>query len=189
MLNPFEKFLLPIPVFFGKIFQIKNFPNRPGVFKKSIPDTIQAIFSEPDFIVDNIYLGGIMGACNYEFFRNNNIKYVVNISDNIPTFFRDREIDYLMIEKSDNGREDLTREELDRAYNFISHAQEKEKNVLVHCFAGKSRSVAIVIYYLKRKSGLTINQCIDFIKERRRWINPSKKFIDNLTRICEKEEI
>jgi len=189
MLNPFEKFLLPIPVFFGKLFQINNLPNRPAVFKKSIPDTIKAIFSEPDYIVDNIYLGGIMGACNYEFFQNNDIKYVINISDNIPTFFRDREIDYLCIEKSDNGREDLTRKELDNAYNFIIDAQEKEQNVLIHCFAGQSRSVSIIIYYLNKRYGLTIDQAIDFIKERRKWINPSTKFIDNLTRICEKEEI
>jgi protein-tyrosine phosphatase len=189
MLKPFEKFFLATPVIFEKLVNINDIPNRPSVYKKNIPDTIKAVFSEPDYIIDNIYLGGTVGACNYDFLENNDIKYVVNISDNVPNIFREREIDYLKIDKKDDGKEDLTREDFENAYKFILDTQEGNKKVLVHCFAGQSRSVAILIYYLNKKHSYTIQQSLDLLKERRKWVNPSTKFIDNLTLICEKEEI
>ena len=189
MLKPFEKFFLATPVVFGKLVNINDIPNRPSVYKKSIPDSIMAVLSDPDYIIDNIYLGGTMGASNYQFLKNNEIKYVVNISDNVPNFFREREIDYLKIDKKDDGEEDITREDFDNAYKFILDTQKEGKNVLVHCYAGRSRSVALLIYYLNKKYDYTIQKSLDFLKERRKWVNPSTKFIDNLTVICEKEEI
>src|SRR5579875_2554357 len=38
-------------------------------------------------------------------------------------------------------------------YHFIDEAVRNNKNILVHCYAGMSRSVSVIIYYLMKKNG------------------------------------
>ena len=45
----------------------------------------------------------------------------------------------------------------DEAYEFIEHMRENNKNVLVHCHAGISRSATLVCAYLMKKRGLKMN--------------------------------
>ena len=53
----------------------------------------------------------------------------------------------------------------------------KNKKILVHCFMGASRSVSIIINYLIKKYKYTLSDAINFIKQKRPFINPNNKFI------------
>lgn len=54
------------------------------------------------------------------------------------------------------------------------------RNVLVHCHAGVSRSATIVIAYLMAKYNMFANEAIDFLKSKRECIQPNDRFMQNL---------
>jgi protein-tyrosine phosphatase len=66
-------------------------------------------------------------------------------------------------------------------YNFINESVKKNKNILVHCYAGMSRSVSVIIYYLMKKNGLTFSNAQRFIKNIRGLIRPNDSFQKQLT--------
>ncbi|GFQ79313.1 hypothetical protein TNCT_451621 [Trichonephila clavata] len=54
------------------------------------------------------------------------------------------------------------------------------KGVLVHCFAGISRSPTIVIAYLMQKLDMTPEEAYFFVEKRKIHISPSLHFIEQL---------
>jgi hypothetical protein len=55
--------------------------------------------------------------------------------------------------------------------------------VLIHCWAGISRSATIVLAYLMRRKGMALDVAWCFVKERRSCINPNDGFILELEKI------
>lgn len=53
-------------------------------------------------------------------------------------------------------------ESFEECYRFIKDGMETGTGVLVHCFAGKSRSATIVISYLMREQGSDTSKCRPF---------------------------
>lgn len=54
------------------------------------------------------------------------------------------------------------------------------KQVLVNCFAGVSRSATIVVAYMMYKNKWTIQEAIDFVRSKRRIISPNYGFVCQL---------
>lgn len=61
-------------------------------------------------------------------------------------------------------------------YNFIDIAVISNKNILVHCMAGISRSVSLVTYYLMKKYHIDYDKAVTYIKNRRSVANPNGSF-------------
>ena len=177
-----KQIFLLYPIIINKILNLSSKDKRPAFFKSCLLDNVGALLSPYDYIIDNIYLGRCIGASNFKLLNNKKIKYICNISDNIPNFFSDT-LEYFNIIKKDNGRDDLNKDDLDKSYKFILNSQNTTHNILIHCFVGRSRSVSILIYYLMKKYDLTIKESILFLKSKRKWINPSIKFIKNIITI------
>jgi protein-tyrosine phosphatase len=51
---------------------------------------------------------------------------------------------------------------------------------MVHCLAGVSRSVSLVLAFLIKHQGFSYNQAFDFVKSRRKIIHPNDGFIQQL---------
>ena len=58
----------------------------------------------------------------------------------------------------------------------------KSGNVLVHCFAGVSRSSTIVMSYLMKKLGMTFKEVLDYVRKKRWVVNPNPGFVRQLKR-------
>lgn len=177
-----EKYLLLIPIIILKLFNLSKKDKRPSYYKSSIIDNVCALCSPCDYIIDNIYLGSCSGCSDFNLLKNKNIHYICNISDNIPNFFEER-LEYFNIKIKDNGIDFFTLDELEKSYDFIIKTQNKKKNILVHCFVGRSRSVTVLIYYLMKKYNFTIKESIIYLKNKRFYINPSINFISNIQNI------
>ncbi len=65
-------------------------------------------------------------------------------------------------------------------YHFIDGAVSSNKNILVHCMAGVSRSVSLVAYYLMKKYHIDYGKAITYIKNKRIIANPNESFKSQL---------
>lgn len=64
--------------------------------------------------------------------------------------------------------------------DFIAAARLHSEGVLVHCQAGVSRSSSIVIAYLIRELGMTVDQATAKVKKARTGVEPSETFKEQL---------
>ena len=77
-------------------------------------------------------------------------------------------------------------------YDFIKKYTKQHKNVLVHCYAGISRSSTIILNYIikdqylnnintyKEKPEDVVNHVLSYSKQRRYFINPNNGFLEQL---------
>ena len=56
----------------------------------------------------------------------------------------------------------------------------KSGNVLIHCYAGVSRSTTILTAYLMRKNSWAMREVLELVKKQRPFINPNKGFKSQL---------
>ena len=108
-------------------------------------------------IFTGLWLGNVKDSKNPDFI--NRMDIIINCSKSLP--FLDNTKKCLRVYVDDN----LDKEEIYNLYNYLPKMTEvihtslqHNKNVFVHCFAGKQRSASIVVGYLIRYCGLTLEQ-------------------------------
>jgi len=99
-----------------------------------------------------IFLSNLRSSQNEGLLRTHNIRAVVNACVvyelcNLPAYRRLDGIEYLMLGIDDTPDSDLTRA-ICLSQGFIDRHLLNGHNVLVHCQAGQSRSVSLIIAYL-----------------------------------------
>lgn len=144
--------------------------------RPAIAKMIASIFEAPTHIIDNIYLGNAYNAANYETLQDSNIKHIINITNNIPNYYEDH-FQYKNYVMKDNNESSIS-EYLDDSYQFIT--RNKDENVLVHCYAGSSRSASLVLYYLIKKYNMTFENANTFLKNKRNIVNINLTFVDEI---------
>ena len=130
--------------------------------------------------MEHLYLGSVGAAYNLQVLKNLNISRILTICECLPPKFPD-EFEYKVIGVTD---EPMTRLNLyfKEATDYIREAINEGKNVLVHCFAGVSRSSSIVIAYLMRCHKMEYIKAFNIVKSKRPWINPNYGFQGQLRR-------
>jgi protein-tyrosine phosphatase len=145
-----------------------------------ISNHITNIFLEPTHIIDNIYLGNAYNSSNYSVIKNNNIKYIINVTKELPNYYEKNDINYYRIPISDNCEHHISIYIQD-AMKFIEQTQSNNNgNILIHCYMGSSRSASIILAYLVYKYKYDIDKAIDFIKNKRNIVNINLNFIDDV---------
>lgn len=76
---------------------------------------------------------------------------------------------------------------MDECLEFI-HKHRGLTNVFVHCYAGVSRSVTIVVAYLMKYWGWNVDTAISFVQAKRVVAKPNDGFMEQL-RKYEKNQI
>lgn len=161
-------------------------------YKRILPEVgwiaqYSTFYDNPTHIIDNIYLGSALNAATYDTLVQYDIKVIFNITTEISNYFPD-EFTYVRYTLYDNNKESIL-DHAESAYNDIKqHQSTTQGNILVHCYMGKSRSAAIVLYYimktLKHEDGkpYTFDEALAFVKEKRPIINPTFRFAKDLAR-------
>ncbi len=75
------------------------------------------------------------------------------------------------------------------AYHFIVDAVKNGGRVLVHCVEGKSRSSAVVLFYLVKSRRIHVDTALAELKLLRPLVKPNPVFLDQLRAYCLSEEI
>lgn len=161
---------------------VKRLYSRKNMKYPTLKEKIKTFFNGPTYIIDNIYLGNIIDALNIYSLKKNNIKYIVNVSNKIPNIYINH-IKYYNVIINDNNIEHIE-PYINKTLEFIKTNRDKgDGNILVHCKMGASRSASIILSYLMMENEMDLNEAIDYVRDKRKIVNPSKIFINDLISI------
>jgi len=127
----------------------------------------------PDCIIPNLYLGSLHDAQDKFQLKRLAITHIVSVLQIPPLYPKD--FQYLSIQLEDEPGVDIQRY-FEEAHTFISSALENGNAVLVHCFAGISRSATIVISYLMFKRRMPFREAFAFVRSKRDIVCPNGGF-------------
>jgi hypothetical protein len=131
-------------------------------------------------VVQGLYLGNAEFASDLDLLKGLGVTHIVNSAKEVPDYFKgDFNFQYLHLMLNDIPEENISRF-FEVSRNFIAEALDNGGVVLVHCWAGVSRSVTVVIYYLTKTYGISVKEALKIIRERRPIANPNVGFIKQL---------
>ncbi|XP_043943795.1 dual specificity protein phosphatase 6 [Protopterus annectens] len=134
----------------------------------------------PVEILPYLYLGCAKDSTNLDVLENFGIKYILNVTPNVPNLFENAgEFKYKQIPISDHWSQNLS-QFFPEAIAFIDEARSKKCGVLVHCWAGVSRSVTVTVAYIMQTLNLSMNDAYDFVKMKKSNISPNFNFMGQL---------
>ena len=129
----------------------------------------------PVEIVDNLYLGS-QDCCETSVLMKHDISDVLSVGVRPETCPGTR---HKFVECTDLPETNIL-EVLEDCVPFIRDAICHRRNVLVHCNAGVSRSVAVVTGFLMHAKGLTYEDAFRIVKSGRCCANPNVGFVTQL---------
>ena len=135
----------------------------------------QALKIEPlNKIIEGIYLGDHIAASNKFILQRHGITHILQVASGMYPKFPGKFV-YKTVNIDDISSANL-KQHFIACHRFIDAAISSGGTVLVHCWAGVSRSATIVITYLMQKHNASMQQCTDHVRAQRWFINPNPGF-------------
>ncbi|CAF1101605.1 unnamed protein product [Adineta steineri] len=138
---------------------------------------------EMSLVLPHLYLGALKDRTNSTLMTKNQIKRVLCIID-VPDIIVDKEYKpthLLNIQAADAQEQDLA-QYFEKCIEFIHQARTEHENILVHCYAGISRSATVVLAYLMTIGDYDVDKAIQIVKGARGFIHPNPGFLSQLKR-------
>ncbi|CAK9294843.1 unnamed protein product [Gordionus sp. m RMFG-2023] len=141
-------------------------------------------------VFPNIYIGNYSIAKNKKELCKLSVSYVLNCAEPSPVhqylgcvntsqvFYDDVGITYMGLQIDDTWNFPLVNF-LERGSKFIDSALQSKGKILVNCMMGMSRSTSIVLGYLMKYQGMTIDQALTAIRKKRE-VHPNIGFLQQL---------
>ena len=139
---------------------------------------------EANEIIDGMFLGNINSAYDIEKLQEIGITHVISVlAGFIPPYPND--FKYLQLNALDTTNTDLSNN-FESANEFINDAIENKGKILIHCMAGRSRSATILLAYMIKSFGLTIEMALNSVILKRPIVEPNKYFMKQLQEYYDK---
>jgi hypothetical protein len=137
-------------------------------------------------ILPGLMLGNHEAALDQEFHEDMRYGLVINCTPDIP-FLKNKFSRYWRVPVQDVGAAvDVQRLAtfMPTLVEHIDKAMKANQTVLVHCAAGRQRSVAVVVAYVMHAEGLSRDEAIAFVKSKKRdAFFPEPRFYDSLRQL------
>ena len=138
-----------------------------------------------------IYIGDYLSVQNARLLEAHKIRLIVNCAKECRTpELKELKtpIHYLRLNLEDSLTQDLL-SGLDWAIQLIQQSLDNQGNVLVHCAAGISRSVSIVMAFLIHEQNLfSADEALSFVRTFRPQANPNLNFVRQLNYFAQKKK-
>lgn len=127
-------------------------------------------------IIDFLYLGSHNDVTSKKY-KEHNINVIINVAKECEKC-EDNEIEHHHFLHNDSPNDKLC-DNFDKITDLIHLNVLSKKNVLIHCYAGKSRSATIVIIYLMKYMKYTLNDAYKYVDLVRK-IYPNLGFVNQM---------
>jgi len=127
-------------------------------------------------INDKIYLGGIDGAREIKYLKQEGITHILSLAGKIFSINYEKGTFITKIIEI----MDFTNENIFKYFKECIQFIENSKKIYIHCMAGVSRSASIVIAYLMYKEHKKYFQIYSEVKKKRNIIKPNFGFVFQL---------
>ncbi|XP_020254045.1 dual specificity protein phosphatase 1B-like [Asparagus officinalis] len=122
-----------------------------------------------------LFMGSVGAALNRFALKSLGITHVLIVAKSLDPAFPNDFI-YKKIEVLDTEETNLS-EHFDECFDFINEAKQSGGGVLVHCFAGRSRSGTIVVAYLMKQHRMSRSQALELVRSKRPQVQPNLGFV------------
>lgn len=131
-------------------------------------------------LTPTIYIGDYADACNIKLLQQKRITQVLSVINHpmparVRKSYADNNIVHHAFLIDDNPVQDLNAY-FEPCYNIMNSTH----ITLVHCHMGKSRSAAIVLYYMMRFLKINLDAAMLYVKRRRPIVQPNSGFMRQL---------
>ncbi|XP_064400025.1 dual specificity protein phosphatase 6-like [Halichondria panicea] len=133
----------------------------------------------PYEILPHLFLGCRKVAASLQHLKDSRITRILNVTSSEPNNFESQGFEYKQIAVEDSHDVNMLKY-LPDAFCFIEDARMNNEKVLVHCHAGMSRSVTVILAYLMKNYHHTLDSAYDFVKQRKQNISPNFGFMGQL---------
>lgn len=178
---------------FNELYNIENVNNNFRMYPSlSFFESYNSFKNDPTLIIDNLYLGSAYNAGSYDLLKKLEINVIINVTAEISNYYPN-DFTYYKYDLYDDNKSSVCKY-LDESLNTIRYHQDNTTgNILVHCFMGASRSVSIVLHYIMntmtndKGEYYSVEEALEFIKNKRSVINPTIKLISDIKTCNEKK--
>ena len=123
-----------------------------------------------------LFLGSEQNALDINELNYHKISFILNCGIECENTSHNNKYSYLKLDIKDLADFDI-KIFFKEAHDFINKAKFNSKNILIHCFAGLSRSPSIVISYLMKELKYSYFDAYNFVKEKRPQIKINIDFL------------
>jgi protein-tyrosine phosphatase len=147
----------------------------------------------PDYshIKNGIFIGNAYSVISNPYTKEDDVLNYENIQVVISALTEEEYEDYMIAEEDfpgcewhrfviDDDKEERISEHFFTVHKIISEAVSQNKNVIVHCMAGMSRSPTLVIAYLMVENRWCYEEAVNYVRRRRPIIEPNIGFVKQL---------
>lgn len=147
----------------------------------------------PDFsqITNNIFIGNAHSVIGNYATQESDLLDILNAKVVISALTEEEYEDYMIAEEDfpdvewhrfviDDDEEEKISQYFFDVHSIIIEAVSKNKNVIVHCAAGMSRSPTLVIAYLMIENRWGFEQAYNYVKKQRPLTEPNDGFVKQL---------
>ncbi|XP_037749160.1 interferon regulatory factor 4 isoform X2 [Chelonia mydas] len=124
-------------------------------------------------ILPGLFLGNFKDARDAEQLSKNNVTHILSIHDGARPMLEG--VKYLCIPAADSPSQNLTRH-FKESIKFIHECRLRGESCLVHCLAGVSRSVTLVVAYVMTITDFGWEDALSIVRASRSCANPNMGF-------------
>ncbi|XP_040403968.1 dual specificity protein phosphatase 22 isoform X1 [Cygnus olor] len=124
-------------------------------------------------ILPGLFIGNFKDARDVEQLSKNNITHILSIHDSARPMLEG--VKYLCIPAADSPSQNLARH-FRESIKFIHECRLKGEGCLVHCLAGVSRSVTLVVAYIMTITDFGWEDALSVVRAARSCANPNMGF-------------
>lgn len=136
-----------------------------------------------------LFMGGFKAAMNEKFLKDAAVGLVVNVAASLKAFFprfvpeplyERLGVRNLVLDWHDSDTQEIRSEDLECALSAITDTLQQGQSVLVHCAQGRSRSGTVVVAYVSRLHGSSIDVALRAVQAKRSMAQPNDNFMRQL---------